>query len=221
MGSVRKGSRKSWIRALLLIFYLGIIAALIVTEFGARRTLHEARIKEDAKDPNAAFAEYRAVRDTYPHTFASIEARENLHRLGKSQGFELPKPAWLTDCEDLLRVELKEQDVHILPLAAWPISALMLFLVFLTRIGRFGVAIIAFFLMILAVSGLVAQLVWYDLIPLSSAAEKIDQFMQALETVYIASYVLLVLTAFMTLTATVPRIHLHIAKMAEATARKQ
>jgi len=220
LGSVRKGSRVPWLRALLLILYLGIVAALIVTEFGARRTFHEARIKEDAEDPNVAFAEYRTVRDTYPYTFASIKARQNLRRLGESQGFELPKPKWRAACEDLLGFELKEQDVHILPLAAWSISAVMMLLVFLTRIRRLGVAMVAFLLMILAVSGLVAQLVWYGLIPLSSVAEAIDQFMQAPETVYIASYVLLVLTAFMTLTATVPRIHLHIAKMAEATARK-
>ena len=222
LGSVRKGSRVPWLRALLLILYLGIVAALIVTEFGARRALHEACVEEDAKDPNTAFAKskYRTILDAYPHTFASIEARQNLRRLGESQGFELPKPKWLAACEDLLGFELKQQDLHILPLAAWSTSAVMLLLVFLTRIRRLGVAIVAFLLMILAVSGLVAQLVWYDLIPLSSVAEAIDQFMQALETVYIASYVLLVLTAFMTLTATAPRIHLRIAKMAEATARK-
>jgi hypothetical protein len=220
LGLVAKGSGVPWLRALLLIFYLGIIAALVVAEFNAYETLRDARAKEDAEDPNAAFAEYRAVRNTYPFTFASIEAQENLRRLSQSQGFESPKPRWITACEDLLRIELKEKDFYMLPLAAWPISAIMLLLVFLTRIRRLGVAFAAFFLMVLAAAGSVAQLAWYGLIPLSAVAEAMGQFMQAPQSVYVASYALLVLAARMTLTATVPRIHLHLAKMAEATAKK-
>lgn len=216
-----KCSRIPWIRAILLIFYLGIVAALVVAEFGARGILYQARAKEDAEDPNAAFSRYRAVQDIYPFTFASIEAQKHLRLINQSHGIELPEQAWLAACQDFLGVELEEQEVYLLPLAVWPISALMLLLVFLTRVRRVGVALIALFFMILAVSGSVAQLAWYSLIPLSSVAEAIGQLMQAPVTLYIASYVLLILTAFLTLTATVARINLHIAKMAQATAGKK
>ncbi len=221
LASAGKRSGVPWLRALLLFLYLGIVAALIVAEFDARSILRDARAEEAAKDPNAAFAGYRTVQDIYPFTLASIEARQNLRRLSESPEFGLPQPAWLAAGEKLLGVEIKEQNVHLLPLAAWPVSAFLLLLVVLTRIRRVGVALIALILMILAVSGSVAQFAWYGVIPLGSVAQAVEQFMEMPEALHIASYILLFLTALMTLTATVPRIHLHIAKMAEATARKQ
>jgi len=219
--SVRKVSPKRWFRGILLIFYLGIVAALILTEFSAQRILSEARSNENSSDPDAAFARYSAVQDIYPYTFASIKARQNLSRIVQSSEFELPKQSWLVAFEDLLGIELKKQDVYLLPLAVWPISGLMLLLVFLTRIRRIGIALLAFFFMILAVSGSVAQLAWYGLVPMQSMTEMIRQIMQEPENMYIASYILLIITVFMTLTATVPRINMHIAKMIEASARKQ
>jgi hypothetical protein len=218
---VREGSRIPWLRAFLLVFYLGIVSALGFAEFMAHEILNEAQIQEDAEDFNTAFSRYRAVQNTFPFTFTNIEARKSLVRLSESkEELELPKPAWLAACEDLLNVELKKQDVHLLPLVAWPISAFVLFLVFLTRIRRFGIAFIAFILMILAISGSIAQLAWYGLVPVVSVTEVVGKFMLVPEVLYIMSYSLLILTAFMTLTAPVARINLHIAKMNAASATK-
>jgi hypothetical protein len=205
MRSDRQGFQIPWLRALLLILYLGIIAALTVTEFSARMALNEARRQDD---PNNAIIKYRYVRNTYPHTFASIDARDNLNDLGDKEVYRLPEvlqKAW----SRLLSNQPNERDLHVLPFAVWPISALMLFLVFVSRIRRIGVAFIAFLLMILAILGFIAQLVWYDLFPLEvlTLTDPITKVMQAPKILYISSYVLLALAAFMTLTATASRLN--------------
>ena len=90
-----------------------------------------------------------------------------------------------------------------------------LFLAFVTRILRPGVALLALFLMVVAVAGLAAQLTWYGSISLPPVAEVAREFMQATPAVYFASYLLLVLTALMTLTATSKRPDGHIEEPEE------
>ena len=194
----KRRRRIPWLRALLLILYLGIAAALIVFESRARENLRAAGAKED---PNEAFITYSDVLDAYPFSFAVIEARQGLLEICKSPEFEMPKPSWLSRVEDLLGTHANVQNAHLLPLAAWPVSALLLLLVCLTRIRRPVAALLALLLMIAAIAGSVAQLAWYGTVPLAPVAEAAQAFMQAPAAVYCASYWLLALTALMTLTA--------------------
>lgn len=199
---IRKRRRRiPWLRALLLISYLGIAAVLVVSESDARGILRDARAEEDAQEYDAAFSTYRGVLEVFPFSFAVIEARQSLRRICESPEFEMPKPSWLSRVEDLLGTDVNVQDVYLLPLAAWPVSALLLLLVLLTRIWRPVAALLALLLMIVAIAGSVAQLAWYGRVPLAPVAQAVQGFMQAPAAVYCASYVLLALTALMTLTA--------------------
>ena len=220
-GFIKKGSRIPWLRTLLLILYLGIVAALAVSESNAHGILRDARARETAQEYDAAFSTYRGVLDAFAFSFATIETRQSLRRICDSNAFEMPKPSWLSWVEDLLGTDVNVQDVYLLPLAAWPVSALLLLLVLLTRIFRPVAAPLALLLMVVAIAGSVAQLAWYGLAPLAPVAEVVQEFMQAPAAVYCASYLLLALTALMTLTARVKPLSPQMTRMAAAKARRR
>jgi hypothetical protein len=199
---IRKRRRLPWLRALLLIFYLGVAAALAVCEYDARAVLRDARARENAQEYDAAFSAYRGVMETFPFSFAIIETQQSLRRICQSPEFEMPKPSWLSRTEGFLGTSFNAQDVYLLPLVAWPVSAVLLLPVFLTRTWRPITAILALLLMLVAIAGSVAQFVWYGLITLPPAAEAVQGYMQAPAAVYCSSYLLLALTALMSLTAT-------------------
>ena len=202
LGIRKRRRRIPWFRALLLILYLGIVAALAVSEFDARGILRDARAKENAQEHDAAFSAYHGVLEVFPFSFAIIETRQSLRRMiCLSPEFEMPKPSWLSRVEDLLGTDANVQDAYLLPLAAWPGSALLLVLVLLTRIRRPVAALLTLLLVIVAIAGSVAQFGWYGTVPLASLAEAAQKLMQAPGAVYCASYCLLAVTAVMTLTA--------------------
>ena len=216
-----KKRRIPWLRALLLLLYLGGVAALAVFESDAQRILRDARAKESAEDHEGAVSAYRGILESLPFSFATIEAWQNLRRISQSQALEMPRPSWLSRIEGLSGVDFGARDVHLLPLAAWPVSAALLLLVLLTRIFRPGVAVLALLLVIAAAAGSIAQFAWYGVFPLAPAAEAAQELMEAPAGVFYASYLLLALTAIMTLTATTRRPSSHMAKIAAATARKR
>jgi hypothetical protein len=199
----------------MFLFYLGIIGALAVSEFAAQGTLRDARAKEGVQDYDAALSTYRGVLDGVPFSFGTIEARQSLDRLCQSQGLEMPTPSWRPVVENLLGSGQDMPDVHLLPLVAWPVSAALLLLVFVTRILRPRVAFLALLLMIVAMAGSISQLAWCGSIALPAAAEAAQGFMQTMPAVYLASYLLLLLTALMTLTATRKRASRPTAKPEE------
>ena len=112
-------------------------------------------------------------------------------------------------------------DVYLLPFLAWPVSALLLLLVFVTRISRPGVAILGLLLLLVAVAGAVVQFSSYGLIPLPTVADPARELMQRPAAAYLISYLLLAATAFMTLTARGKRQSRHIARMATARAKRR
>ena len=217
----KRRRRIPWLRVLLLILYMGIVAALVVSESDARGILRDARARENAQEYDAAFSAYRDVMEVFPFSFAIIETRQSLRRICLKPEFEMPKPSWLSRAEDLLGTGANVQDVYLLPLAAWPGSALLLLPVCLTRIRRPVAALLALLLMIVATAGSVAQLAWYGMIQLAPVAEVVREFMQAPATVYCASYCLLALTAVMTLTARVKPVSSQMIRMAAAKARRR
>ena len=217
--SIRNHRRIPWLRIIFVVAYLGIVAALVVSEFNARRVLRDAQAKEKAQDYDAAFDVYRGIIEAFPFSFAIIETQQGLRRICDSDEFEMPRPSWLLVAGDMLDIELTVHNAHLLPFVAWPACVVLLFLVFLTRIRRLGAALLVLSLMIVALASAVAQLSWYGLVSLEPMAEVAQVFMEAPVAVYYASCVLLVLTALMTLTATKKRGNWHMSKM--ATAQRQ
>lgn len=218
---IKKKRRIPWLRIVLVVAYLAIAVALGVSEFNAHEALREGQAMENAKDYNAAFDTYRDVMKAFPFSFALIETRQGLRRICESDEFEMPRPAWLLEIEDRWGSELDAPDIYLLPFAAWPACAALLFLVFVTRILRPVTALIVLLLMIVAIAGTVVQLVRCGLISLTPVAEVAQVLMQASMEVYCASYLLLVLTALMTLTAMRKKRAGEIGKMATATAKKR
>ena len=134
----------------------------------------------------------------------------------------MPKPSWLLRVGDLFGGKDADlPDVYLLPFVAWPVSAVLLLLVFLTRIFRPGAALLALLLMILAIAGSAAQFAWYGLIPLAPVVEATQDFMQTPVAVYSASYMLLAMTALMTLTAATRRRNPQLTRIAPAAARRR
>ena len=182
---VKKRRQTPWLRSILIILYLGIIVALVFCEYNAQQILREAQANEDAQNHSAAFNKYQDIMQKFPLSFAVIEALEGLRRTGEQIG-----------------EQISEQDVYWLPFVVWPACAVLLFLVLLTRIVRPGAAFLSCVLMIAAVAGSLAQLSWYGLVPSEPIEKAAQVFMKAPVSVYGASYVLFILTALMTLTAT-------------------
>ncbi|MHC4116717.1 MAG: hypothetical protein ACYSWO_04335 [Planctomycetota bacterium] len=204
-GPARKGTRIPWLRVLMVLLYLGAVGALVVSESSARKILRDARAKESALEHEAAFGMYREVLDGYPFSFGTIEAKRSLRRMSEAGAFEMPEPSWLASIENLLGAEGELSDVHLLPFVVWPVSAVLLLLVFVTRIFRPSVAFMALLLMAVAIAGSIAQFASYGSISLPPVAGAARGLMRATPAVYVATYLLLALTALMTLTAPTKR----------------
>ena len=208
-----KRHRFPWLRFILFVAYVGIVVALVRSELAARQILRDAQAKENAQDYQPAFDSYRDIIEAFPYSFAVIETQRGLQRLLDPQGFPLPRPSWLLLVEDVLAKESNVCEVYLLSFVTWPACAVLLGLVFLTRILRPGAAFLVLLLMAAAVAGSVAQLSWYGRILSEPMAKGL---MESPVIVYCASYVLLVVTALMTLTATRTRRSRRMSKMAAA-----
>lgn len=205
-----------WLRALLLILYLGTVGSMVVMEFGARAILTFAAKVED-RDPNAAASKYdmySRVVGKFPLSFAVVESWARLGPICESSGRDMPKPSWFTRFEGLFGKVVSPKDVLLLPLLAWPVSALLLCLVFLTRMSRPALMILAILLTIVAVAGAVIQFSSYGLIHLPSVTDPARELMQTPAVAYLAAYMVLAVAALMTLTSTGNRQISHIARMA-------
>jgi hypothetical protein len=130
---------------------------------------------------------------------AVIETQRNLKRLSESHEFAMPRPSWLDPVEDVLGKETTVCDVYLLSFIAWPACAVLLALVFLTRILRPGTALFVLVLLAVAVAGSAIQLSWYETVLPKPIAKGL---MKEPVVLYSLTYALLVVTALMTLTAT-------------------
>jgi hypothetical protein len=188
---------------------------MATSEFATQRTIRDARAKEISEDYDAALDMYSGILHVVPFSFGAIEAGHSLHRLSQFQGRETPEPFWLAPTKKLLGLNTRLPDVYLLPLVAWPVCAVLLFVVLLTRVRRPAIAFLSLLLMAIAIAGSVVQLVWYGSISLPSAAQTARGLMRVTPNVYYASYLLLVVTALMTLTGTAKRQNPNIAKHEE------
>lgn len=201
-GSAKKRCRIPWLRIILVMAYLGIVAALVISEFNAHRILRDAQANENAQNYRAAFSMYQDITEAFPFSFAIIGAQQHLSRLCDPNDSEMPKPSWRLAAENMLGTELNAYNIYPLPSVTWPACAVLLFLVLLSRIRRYGVALLVLLLMIVAIAGVVVQFSWYGLTSFEPMTDVVQELMRAPLAVYCASYVLLILTAMMTLTAT-------------------
>lgn len=180
----KKKRRIARLRIILSIVYLGIIIGFVIYERNAHEVLHSGQGLENQQKYQDAQEKYKEVIEGFRLSFAVIEAREGLRRV-----------------EDELGNKFSIDNVYWLPFIAWPICSVLLFLVFLTRILRPGIACLAFLLLVLAICGSVLQLGWYGLISFEPIAEIVQELVAKPAGVFIASYILVIVTAMMTLTA--------------------
>lgn len=204
IASVRKKRPFPWLRIILFFSYAAIITGLVYSERSARRMLRDAKVEEEALNEQAAFDIYSTIIHKYPFTLAVIETQDNLQRLSEAHGFTMPRPSWLEMVEDVLTKETSVREVYLLSFVAWPACAVLLALVFLTRILRPGTALIVLVLLAVAVGGSVVQLSWYGRLLAEPIAKGLFEKPLVL---YGLTYALLVITALMTLTATRKRKH--------------
>lgn len=179
-----KKHRIAWLRIILAIVYLGIIIGFVIYERNAQEVLHSGQGLENHQKYQDAQEKYNEVIEGFWLSFAVIDAREGLRRV-----------------EDQLGNKFITDNVYWLPFIAWPICSVLLFLVFLTRILRPGIACLTFLLLLLAICGSVLQLALCGLISFELTAEIVQELVAKPVEVFIASYILIIITAMMTLTA--------------------
>ncbi|MCP4608340.1 MAG: hypothetical protein GY845_06465 [Planctomycetes bacterium] len=177
--------RIAWLRIILAIVYIGVIIAFVIYERNAHEELNRGRESEKLQKYREAREIYREVVEEYQLSFAVIEARKNLRRV-----------------EDQLGNDFSIDDVYWLPFVTWPVCSVLLFLVFVTRILRPGMVFLAFLLLLLGIFGSVLQLSWYGLIPIEPIAVIVEEFAAEPKGIFVTSYIMLIITAMMTLTAT-------------------
>jgi hypothetical protein len=199
------------LRIILFIAYAGIIAALVCSERTARQMLRDAKTEKAVQNDREIFDTYSTIIHKFPFSLAVIETQRNLRHLSETHGFALPRPSWLEMVEDVLAEETTVCEVYLLSFVGWPACAVLLALVFLTRILRPGTALFVLVLLAVAVAGSVVQLSWYGRLLAEPVAKVLFEKPLVL---YGLTYALLIITALMTLTATRKR------RYKVATARK-
>ncbi|MBW7990308.1 MAG: hypothetical protein FVQ84_09880 [Planctomycetes bacterium] len=180
----RPKHRIAWLRIILTIVYIGIIIAFVIYERNAHEVVNHGRELENLQEYQEAREKYREVIEEYQLSYAVIEARKNLRRV-----------------EDQLGNNFSIDDVYWLPFITWPVCSVLLFLVFLTRILRPGMAFLSFLLLLPAIFGSVLQLAWYGLIPIEPIAVIVQEFAAEPKGAFVTSYIMIIITAMMTLTA--------------------
>lgn len=180
----KKKHRIPWMRVILALVYVGIIAGFVIYELNAQEVLSDARRLESEQEYRSALEGYERVTEGFRFSFAVIEARKGSRRVQESLGGD-------SDVDE----------IYWLPFVVWPTCAVLLFLVFLTRIIRLGIACLALLLLVVAIFGSLFQLSWYNFISLGSMDEIVQELMANTVMVFVASYMLLAATALMTLTS--------------------
>lgn len=191
-----------WLRILLFLAYIALIAGLVVTERKALEGLSDAKAREGKGDFAGALEGYEGVRDGYPFSFSTIEAYDGIQRVANQGGATPQPPVKPPVLGEFIGEELAGATVYWLPFVCWPVCALLLGLVFLTRILRIGLAFLSLILCAAAAAGTAIQSSWYGLYTLPQLAEVSKAAMTDPLVLFGATYGLMVITALMTLTRT-------------------
>jgi hypothetical protein len=179
----RPKRRTAWLRILLTIIYVGIIVGFVFYERHVHEVLREGQALENLENLQEAQQKYEEITEKYWLSFAEIEARKGLSRIDPGN-----RPS--------------VNDFYLLPIFTWPVCVVLLLLVFISRILRPGMAFIAFLLLLLGIAGCVFQLTWCGLIESEPIAVIVQEFATEPEGIFVLSYLMLFITALMSLTAT-------------------
>ena len=173
------------LRCLLIIAYIGIIIGFVFYERSAHQVLYSGQALEELEKYQEASEKYIQVIKEYRLSFAVMEAQRDLQSL-----------------QPQLENKVSVDSVYWLPFVSWPVCSVLMFLIFVTRIHRPGLAFLAFLFLLSGIFGSALQLAWYGLMSIKPLASIINHFEEEPIGIFIASYVLLIVTALMTLTAT-------------------
>jgi hypothetical protein len=184
IGYPKNKHQTPWLRIILALVYVGIIAWLAIYELNAHKVLRNAQISEGKQEYQSALEGYAKVIEGFQLSFAVIEARKGSRRVQESLGGDFDA-----------------DEIYWLPFVVWPTCAVLLFLVFITRIIRLGIACLALLLLIVAILGSLFQLSLYNVISLGSMNKIVQELMANTVMVFVTSYMLLAATALMTLTS--------------------
>jgi hypothetical protein len=190
----------AWLRTLLVIVYLGIIAATVVYERNAHEVLSEGHDAEAGQQYVTANMAYMIVIERFPLSYAVIDARNGLNRIEPAlENNPLPKRLGTTFLEDNLGKQFDPYFMYWVPFIASIVCAATLFVVFFSRLRRPGLAFVVFILLAVACAWSVVQLVWYGFFNNEWLGELAEQVMAIPILAYCAGYALIVVTAIMTL----------------------
>jgi hypothetical protein len=171
------------LRIVLIIAYIGIIIGFVFYERSAQRVLYSGQELEEQEKYQEASEEYIQVIKEYRLSFAVVEAQRSLRRI-------LPR----------LENKVDIDNVYWLPFVSWPVCSVLLFFIFVTRFHRAGIAFLSFLLLLLGIFGSVLQITWYGLISIEPLVGVIQHFKKEPIEIFIASYLLITVTALMSLT---------------------
>lgn len=196
-----RNSGFAWLRTLLVIVYLGIIAATVVYERNAHEVLSEGHDAEAGQQYVTANMAYMIVIERFSLSYAVIDARNGLNRIEPAlvENNPLPKRLGTTFLEDNLGKQFNPYSMYWVPFIACFVCAAILLVVFFSRLRRPGLAFLVFVLLVVAGAWSVVQLVWYGFFSNEWLSDLAKQVMAVPIIAYLVSYALIVVTAIMTL----------------------
>ena len=200
---IQKKRRFPLIRFVLVLIYIGLGVGLGIYEVNAKKLIDKAsNLEQDQRYQTAAMA-YMIVIEKFPLSFNVIEAMQGLEGVGPALLNDvLPDRLQYTFLEESLGPQFNPYSMDWLPFAICAGSAVLLALVFLSRLRRGGLAFLAFLLTAVAAMGATVQLVWYGFFEQEQLFQIADAVMSKPRPLYVVCYVLAAVTIMMTLTST-------------------
>lgn len=198
----------AWLRITIGLLYVVFIVGTIIYERNAQQILSRGQELENSQKYHTSYVAYQIVVEKFPLSFSVIEAKQGFLRIEPAlSASEVPERLGTTFIEEQLGRQFSPYVIDWLPFATWPLCSFVMLIVLVTRIRRRGLAFVAFIIMTLAVIGSVIQLTWHGFISFEPLVEilherqEVQKMMAESLAIFCASYVLLLVTALMTLTA--------------------
>jgi len=180
-----------------------LVIGFVIYERNAHRVLHRGQNLENRQRYETAMVAYQIVVEKFSLSYAVIKAKEGLLRIEPAlQDSDLPERIGTTFLEEKLGSRFSPYVMYWLPFMAWPLCAGLLFLVFITRLRRAGIAFLAILLMAMAGFGFALELTWYGLTSSHSLTDIAEGILRKSSMVFGLTYTFLIVTALMMLTAT-------------------
>lgn len=190
-----RSSKVPYIRIALVAIYLLLALWGAYYEYTVQDLLKQARTRQQAGQVDEARTLYVRVVEEYPLSYGFVEARQNLLALAKDGQVETSAR------QPLPQLARYVSDIHYwLPLFACAGSGLAAMGVFLTRLKKPFTAILAGIIAGAASFGVLVQIEGYNLKLLAPLEPISEALLKSTKSLYVGSYALLILAAFLTLT---------------------